>query len=167
MHAIGIVHTACATLALLLGSVIFLRRKGTRAHVRVGWAYAATMAGVNVTALCIYRLTGRFNLFHAMAVASLVMLAGGLAQVVPRRRPRNWPWRHYQYMSWSFVGLLAATNNEAFVRVPPLARLTAATVPALPMVVTGGLVGVCALVIIRKQEAVLGPFRPASPTGSD
>jgi len=125
------------------------------------------MGGVNATALCIYRLTGRFNLFHALAVASLGMLAAGLAQVVPRRRPRNWLWRHYQYMSWSFVGLLAATNNEAFVRVPPLARLTTETVPALPMLVTAGLVGACAVVIVRRQRAVLAPFRPAGPAGSN
>src|SRR5690349_3962326 len=139
MSTIGIVHTACGALALLLGSVIFLRPKGTRAHIRIGWAYAGSMTAVNATALCIYRLTGRFNLFHALALASLGMLAAGLAQVVPRRRPRNWLWRHYQYMCWSFVGLLAATNNEAFVRVPFLARLTRDTVPALPMLVTAGL----------------------------
>jgi uncharacterized membrane protein len=164
MDALGIFHTACGALALLLGSVIFLRPKGTRAHVRIGWAYAACMAGVNTTALGIYRLTGRFNLFHALAVASLVMLAAGLAQVVPRRRPRNWLWRHYQYMCWSFVGLLAATNNEAFVRVPALARLTAQTSPALPMLATAGLVAVCGVIIIRKQGAVLAPFRPSGNT---
>jgi hypothetical protein len=123
------------------------------------------MGVVNATALCIYHLTGRFNLFHALAVASLVMLAAGLAQVVPRRRPRNWLWRHYQYMCWSFVGLLAATNNEAFVRVPPLTRLTAETVSALPMVVTAALVAVCGVVIVRRQDAVLAPFRPAGETG--
>jgi uncharacterized membrane protein len=170
MDALGIAHTACGALALLLGAVVFLRPKGTRAHVRVGWAYAACMVGVNATALFIYRLTGRFNLFHALAVASLLMLAAGLAQVVPRRRPRNWLWRHYQYMCWSFVGLLAATNNEAFVRVPPLARLTGQTVPALPMLVTAGLVAACGAVIVRNQAAVLAPFqpprRPAGPTGA-
>jgi uncharacterized membrane protein len=159
MSPLGIVHTACGSLALLLGAVIFLRPKGTRAHVRVGWAYAACMGGVNATALCIYRLTGRFNLFHALAVGSLAMLAGGLAQVVPRRRPRDWLWRHYQYMSWSFVGLLAATNNEAFVRVPPLARLTASTVSALPMLVTAGLVAACGVVIVSKQQALLARLR--------
>jgi hypothetical protein len=122
------------------------------------------MVVVNTTALCIYHLTGRFNLFHALAVASLVMLAAGLAQVVPRRRPRLWLWRHYQYMAWSYVGLLAATNNEAFVRVPPLARLTAATVPALPLLVTAALVVVCGVVIVGRQNAVLAPFRPGGNT---
>jgi uncharacterized membrane protein len=159
MDVLGTVHVVCGALALVLGSVIFLRPKGTRAHIRAGWAYAACMGGVNGTALFIYRLTGRFNLFHALAVASLVMVAAGLAQVAPRRRPRRWLWRHYQYMCWSFVGLLAATNNEAFVRVPPLTRLTATTVPALPMLVTAGLVAACGLVIVRTQEPVLTRLR--------
>jgi len=160
VNPLGLIHTACGALALVLGAVIVLRPKGTRAHVRAGWAYAACMGGVNGTALGIYRLTGRFNLFHALAVASLVMVAAGLLQVAPRRRPQRWLWRHYQYMSWSFVGLLAATNNEAFVRVPALARLTAATAPALPLLVTAALVAACGVVIVRRQAAVLAPFRP-------
>src|SRR4029078_6180974 len=106
-------------------ATVFLLPKGTRTHVRVGWGYAACMGGVNGTALCVYRLTRHLNLFHAPAVASLGTVAGGLAQVARRPRPRNWAWRHYQYMCWSFVGLLAATDNEAFVRIPALRRLTA------------------------------------------
>jgi uncharacterized membrane protein len=158
MSPIGIVHTLCGTLALLFGTIIFLLPKGTRTHIRLGWVYAASMVGVNATALCIYELTGRFNLFHALALASLAMVVIGLAQVVPRRRPRNWLWRHYQYMCWSFVGLLAATNNEAFVRLPVLARLTSRTLPALPMIMTAILVAACAVVIVRKQGPLTSRF---------
>jgi uncharacterized membrane protein len=158
MSPIGIVHTSCGVLALVFGTTILLLSKGTRTHVRVGWAYVVCMAGVNATALCIYQLTGHFNLFHALALGSLVMVVVGLGQVVPRRRPRNWLWRHYQYMCWSFVGLLAATNNEAFVRVPVLQRLTTQTLPALPLLTTAALVGVCAVVIVRRQTAILARY---------
>jgi uncharacterized membrane protein len=171
MSALGIIHTACGVLALLLGAVIFLRPKGTRAHVRAGWAYVACMGIVNATALCIYRLTGHFNLFHALALASLGMVAAGVAQVVPRRRPRNWAWRHYHYTSWSYVGLLAATNNEAFVRVPALARLTGNTAAALPMLATAGLVAACGAVIFRRQDSTLARYglarRPNEPADSN
>jgi uncharacterized membrane protein len=158
MSVIGIVHTACGTLALLLGATVFLLAKGTRTHARIGWAYAACMGGVNATALCIYHLTGHFNLFHALAVASLGMVAVGLAQVVPRRRPRHWAWRHYQYMCWSYVGLLAATNNEAFARLPTLRRLATGTTAALPLLATAGLVAVCGAIIFRQQSATLGRY---------
>jgi uncharacterized membrane protein len=158
MSFLGIVHTACAVLGLGLGAAIFLRPKGTRAHAWLGWAYAASMAAVNLTALCIYRLTGHFNLFHVLAVVILVMVAVGLAQVAFRRRPRRWAWRHYQYMCWSYVGLLAATNNEAFVRVPALGRLTDQTTAALPLVATAVLVAACGAVIVRRQAAVLARY---------
>lgn len=158
MSALGISHTVCGVLALLLGAAIFLRPKGTRTHVRVGWAYAVCMGTVNGTALCIYRLTGHFNLFHALALASLAMVAAGVAQVAFRRRPQNWAWRHYHYMCWSYVGLLAATNNEAFVRIPVLARLTGNTVAALPMLATAGLVAACGVAIFRRQDSVLARY---------
>jgi uncharacterized membrane protein len=160
MSFLGIVHTACAVLGLLLGAVIFLRPKGTRSHARLGWSYAASMAAVNLTALCIYRLTGRFNLFHVLAVVILVMVSVGLAQVAFLRRPRRWAWRHYHYMCWSYVGLLAATNNEAFVRVPALVRLAEHTTAALPLLATAGLVAACGVVIRRRQARVLARYDP-------
>jgi hypothetical protein len=118
------------------------------------------MSVVNLTALCIYRLTGRFNLFHALAIVILVMVAIGLAQVAGRRRPRRWAWRHYQYMSWSYVGLLAATSNEAFIRTPALVRLTERSTPALPLIATAGLVAACAVVIFRRQRTILARYDP-------
>jgi uncharacterized membrane protein len=163
MSHIGVVHTACAVLGLVLGAAIFLRPKGTGSHARLGWAYAVSMTAVNVTALCIYHLTGRFNLFHALGIGILAMIAVGLAQVAFRRRPRNWAWRHYQYMCWSYVGLLAATNNEAFVRIPALVRLAERTSSALPLLVTAGLVAACGVVIFRRQAAMLERYDRASP----
>lgn len=160
---VGGIHAALGALALLLGGWIFVAAKGTRAHVRLGWAYAACMGGVNVTALCIYRLTGGPNVFHALAVASLAMTGIGLAQPLFRRRLRRWVWRHYQYMSWSYVGLLAATTNEALVRVPTLRRLTA-HVPGLPLIASTALVAAGALVIFSYQRRVLASL-PASAHG--
>jgi uncharacterized membrane protein len=160
MSVLGIIHTACSVLGLVFGAIIFLRPKGTRAHAWLGWTYAATMAVVNVTALCIYRLTGGFNLFHALSIVILVMVVIGLAQVARRSRPRRWLWRHYQYMCWSFVGLLAATNNEAFIRVPALVGLAERTTRALPLIATAGLVAICAAVIFRRQAATLARYDP-------
>ena len=124
---LGAFHTACGALALLLGVWIFLTEKGTRRHLRIGWAYVGSMACLNGSALVIYRLTGGFNMFHALAIFSLTTVGIGVAQVRWRYRPPNWLWRHYQYMSWSYVGLLAATCNEAFVRVPLLIGIVGST----------------------------------------
>ncbi len=152
---LGIFHTVCGILALLLGAAIFLRTKGTQAHIWCGWAYALSMFCLNFSAFGIYNLTGGFNIFHILAGISLAMLGIGLAQVLARKRWRKWLWRHYQYMSWSYVGLLAATCNEAFVRIPVLQNLTAQTSATLPLLVMAVLVVACAGVIFAKQRQTL------------
>src|SRR5262249_51078971 len=101
---LGVVHTFLGAVSLILGGLIFLRTKGTRAHVRVGWVYFGSIVSVNVSSLFIYQLTGTFNVFHVMAIVSLVMTVSGVLQVRFRSRLRNWLRRHYQYMSWSYVG---------------------------------------------------------------
>lgn len=120
------------------------------------------MSCLNLSAFAIYNLTGGFNIFHLLAGISLAMLSVGLAQVLARRRWRKWLWRHYQYMSWSYVGLLATTCNEAFVRIPALQQLTAMSSTALPLFVMAVLVAACALVIFAKQRRTLDRYRGAA-----
>src|SRR5947209_7125942 len=96
LSILGMFHTGCGVLALILGAWIFLARKGTRAHVRAGWAYVGSMACLNVSALGLYNLTGGFNAFHALALFSVATVAAGVVQVLGRRRWRKWMWRHYQ-----------------------------------------------------------------------
>jgi len=159
--AFGAAHAAAGVLALAAGLVIFLGRKGTARHMRLGWVYVGCMAWVDASALSIRRLTGRFNLFHALAVVSLVMVVGGVAQVVWRRRIRRWLWRHYQYMSWSYVGLLAATANELCVRVPALKAMTLRSRGWLPVAASAVIVAASALVIVSNQRRVLLPLDDA------
>jgi hypothetical protein len=116
------------------------------------------MACLNGSAFGLYNLTGGFNTFHALAVVNLATVAVGVAQALGRRRWRRWMWRHYQYMAWSYVGLLAATCNEAFVRVPPLQRLAAGTAGPLPLLVMAALVAVSGAVIFAMQRRVLARY---------
>jgi hypothetical protein len=88
------------------------------------------------------------------------MVLGGVAQVLWRRHIRRWLWRHYQYMCWSYVGLLAATANEACVRIPAFAALSARTRGALPLFTSAAIVGGAALIIFRRQAQILAPFAP-------
>jgi uncharacterized membrane protein len=150
----------------VLGGWIFLAQKGTRAHVRAGWGYVASMACLNGTALALYHLTGGFNTFHALAVFSLATVAAGIIQVLGRRRWRRWLWRHYQYMAWSYVGLLAATVNEGFVRVPALQRLAASTTAPLPLLVMACVVVGCGGVIFAMQRRVLTRYGGVAESGA-
>lgn len=119
------------------------------------------MVCLNVTALAIYRLTGAFNVFHLLALISLATLLIGFTSVRRRHSMRRWLWRHYQYMCWSYVGLLAATINEASVRIAPLRQFTASTGPALPLVASLGLVIVSGLIIRGSQDRILKGFGEA------
>jgi len=78
MPPLGLVHLACAVVALGAGAGVLLLRKGTRRHRRLGWVYVAAMLGLNLTALLIYRLFGRFGPFHLAALLSLVTVLAGL-----------------------------------------------------------------------------------------
>lgn len=112
-------------------------------------------------------MTGRFNTFHALAIFSRATVVAGVAQVLGRRHWREWMWRHYQYMAWSYVGLLAATCNEAFVRIPPLQRWAAGTTPPLPLLAMATVVVLSAAVICGMQRRVLARYSgSAEPPGA-
>src|SRR5262245_65904896 len=106
LSALGTAHLAPALAALLLGALVLLERKGTPAHRAIGASYVMAMLLTNLTALAIYRLTGRFGPFHALALASPATVALGLRAVIRRRQ--GWLHTHYHCMAWSYVGLLAA-----------------------------------------------------------
>jgi uncharacterized membrane protein len=131
MSAIGWVHTVLAIMALATGAWNLLRPKGTTLHRWTGRAFAMAMLGLNVSALTIYRLTGRFEMFHALALLSLATLAVGIVPVLLRRPHRHWLNWHYFGISIAYAGLVAAFGSELLVRVPVLRPLVfSATIDA-------------------------------------
>ncbi len=153
MYWTGLIHVAFAFTALISGFFVFFNKKGTRRHKKIGWVYGASMLGLNVTALSIYRLFGTFGPFHVLAVVSLVTIVLGLLHVILRRPKKNWYEHHAYWMSWSYVGLAAAAAAEVTSRVPDS--------PFWWMVVGGSLV-VVALgqrLINTKVPGIVEPFR--------
>jgi uncharacterized membrane protein len=159
--------------ALAAGAAVLLTRKGTRRHRQLGWTYVVSMLLLNVTALLIYRLFGRVGPFHVGAVFSLVtVVAGTVAALGARRaRARRNPVeraraleRHYQWMTWSYVGLAAAAVSEITTRMPALrprpgqgmAFAITVAVATLLVIVVG------ARLIRRHRSALLSPYRPAA-----
>jgi uncharacterized membrane protein len=157
MNVLGWFHTTCAVVALLSGAAVLMRRKGTSIHRRTGWVYVGSMLLMNGTALMIYRLFGGFGPFHVAAIFSLVTIVGGIVPAV-RRRP-NWLDRHYQWMSWSYVGLWAAAASEVTTRVPGFQFWWMVLAGTVAVLVVG------AVIIRRHARAVTAPFRqPAAAT---
>lgn len=107
-----------ATVAIILGSVIVAKPKGTNPHRMLGRVYVACMAFVCGSAFFIYNLYGTFGPFHWTSVGQTGCLIAGLVPLFRRRVDSNWKAKHAFYMSWSYVGLLAALAGEITARVP-------------------------------------------------
>lgn len=111
-------HIATAFSALIFGLCVFMIRKGTRLHKQFGYAYFFNMLGLNLSALFIYRLTGQLGLFHAAALASLATVLAGFVVAYLRLPNGRWLEMHYDFMNWSYAGLVAAAVAEATTRIP-------------------------------------------------
>jgi uncharacterized membrane protein len=111
-------HLIAACTALLAGLGVILTRKGTRLHKQLGYVYFFNMLGLNISALFIYRLTGHFGPFHGAALASLLTLIAGFIPAYLRIPQGRWLELHYEFMNWSYVGLIAAGVSEAATRLP-------------------------------------------------
>lgn len=148
MDWLGLIHFATALLAMLAGAVVVGRPKGTRLHRRIGRVYVASMLALNISALSIYDLFGGFGPFHAAAIFSLLTIVIGVGSAW-RRHP-NWRFSHAYWMSWSYVGLLAAAVAESATRYLQFDFGWTAAVASAAVLVAGG------FVIGRRLPPLLG-----------
>lgn len=114
---IGFVHLVFSILALIFGTVVLFKTKGTLSHKRIGYVYVFMMTGVVITAFMIYRLFGKFGIFHWAAVVSTVTLIGGMLPMF-LKKPKSYIKMHLSFMYWSVFGLYGAFVAETLVRIP-------------------------------------------------
>lgn len=112
----GQIHIVAGCLALLIGAGVVWSTKGSPLHRFAGILYVFAMLALNISALTLYDMTGRFGPFHVGALFSSLCLLQGLAAVI--RKQGGWLRAHYRWMGWSYFGLVAAAFAEAAVRVP-------------------------------------------------
>jgi uncharacterized membrane protein len=122
---VGWLHLIASVLALVFGTWVLITSKGTRAHRRIGYLYTVSMILLIATAFLIYRLFGRFGVFHAAALVSAATLTCGMLPAV-LRKPKNWLDLHFSFMYWSVFGLYAAFVAEVAVRLPVKTMFTSA-----------------------------------------
>lgn len=116
--SIGLIHLTASLIAVAAGSWVLIGQKGTQLHRRVGYVYAASMVVLIITAFMIYRLFGRFGVFHITAAVSAATLALGMVPVILRKPSESWLNLHFGFMYWSVVGLYAAFAAELLTRIP-------------------------------------------------
>jgi len=154
-------HVTFAVLALAFGVGIFVTRRGTPSHRRLGYCYVACMAVTNAGALSLYARTGEFGPFHLAALISLATLVAGILPAILRRPRGGWLKLHWEFMSWSFVGLVAATVAEAAFRLPNVAYWPSIVAGTILVCLSGG-------VWIYKSRGAMRQFiRARSETTGD
>lgn len=154
MSAVGWIHTGFATCALVTGTIVVFRPKGTRNHRLLGRLYVGSMVGLLGTAFLIYRLFGGFGVFHWLAVLGALTLIGGFVAARLRGSISGWLEPHYYLMGYSYVGLVAATGAEIAVRVPGAGFAWAAGAASVIVTIVG------AFVIHTRAESLIREVRP-------
>ncbi|MCW1970955.1 MAG: DUF2306 domain-containing protein [Anaerolineae bacterium] len=154
MSPLGLFHTAMGVIALISGLLVYLKPQGTATHRRIGYVYVLSMVLLNVTALMIYRLFGGFGPFHVLAIISLITLLRGIVPAYRKRPAGQWLTQHYLGMSWSYVGLWAATAAEIASRGPWVTGRGPAFGISV-FVASAVIIAIGAIVINRKQADIL------------
>jgi uncharacterized membrane protein len=150
----GTIHACLAMAGILIGLLQFLLAKGTRAHRALGYAYVYGMVAADGAALLVYQFTGRFNILHVGAIANLLCIVAAIVPVLRSPRPLDWKALHYRWISWSYVGLLAAASTELVVRNSHLATKGQAWIATA---LVSGLVTATGAGLIRRYWPASGP----------
>ncbi len=149
----GWVHTVLASVGIIVGAEQVLRRRRDRLHRRLGCVYVVSMVIADCVILTVYRFSGRFNVFHVGALVNLVTMAVAMRPMLRSPRPAQWRLTHYMWITWSYVGLLAAALTEFVIRTQPFGiggAAVAATIVS-SMLVTG--VGAVLIQLNRPKRA--------------
>ena len=70
----GLFHVIMALVAMITGTIVIIKSKGTRLHVAIGYTYFFSMLTMNLSSFMLYGLLGHFGPFHVAAIISLLTL---------------------------------------------------------------------------------------------
>lgn len=135
---LGTLHLVFAITALGAGATVVFRPKGDSRHRALGYCYVASLLVVNVSALSVYEDSAVAGPFHVMATVSLVTLFSGFMPVFLRRPASRWLALHAYFMSWSYVGLVAAGTAQLATMSSDLPGAILVGLPSVLIVIVGG-----------------------------
>lgn len=116
--SLGWFHFLTSLIALLAGTYVLLKPKGTKKHKQVGYVYVCSMILVCGAALGVYNISGDFGVFHILAIAGLLTLIAGMIPVLLKNIQKKYTIFHLWFMYYSVLGLYAAFVAELSIRVP-------------------------------------------------
>ena len=133
----GHIHLISAIGALIFGSWVLMKPKGTNPHRRWGYAFVASMTVMLLSSFLTYQLYGHFGLFHYMSVLSSLTLLAGMLPIWLKRPRLTYRFMHLQFMYWSVIGLYMALAAELFTRVPDTPFLTMVIISSTAVYIAG------------------------------
>ena len=145
----GWIHTIFSTIGILVGAEQVIRTRRDRLHRWLGYVYVTVMVVGDLAILTVYRFNGHFNVFHVGAIANLLCIGMALQPMLAKPRPLQWKLKHYMWICWSYVGLLAAALTEFIIRTQPLPGRGATMIAT--MLATSFVCGVGAWLIQRNR----------------
>ena len=151
----GWIHTVFSTIGILVGAEQVIRTRRDRLHRWLGYVYVVCMVAGDLAILTVCRFNGRFNVFHVGAVANLLCIGMALWPMLAEPRPAQWKLKHYMWICWSYVGLLAAALTEFIVRTQPIPGRGASIV--VTIAATTFVCAVGAWLIGRNRPAPVAP----------
>lgn len=144
---IGLTHLIAGLFAVIFGGLVILLRKGTKVHRQVGYLYVISMVILIISSFGIYRLFGKFGLFHFFSIVATFSLLMGMIPMLKKQRTSKDYKTHFTRMYFSVVGLYAAFAAESFVRIPKLGSFWLVVAWSFILVVVTSI-----LIFIRKQK---------------
>jgi uncharacterized membrane protein len=112
----GALHALLALSCIVIGAIQLSAAKNGVGHRARGYAFVYAMLVADASALALYRFNGAFNMFHVGAIANFACIVLAMIPVLRSPRASNWKRRHYYFIAWSYVSLLAAAASEVVIR---------------------------------------------------
>jgi uncharacterized membrane protein len=112
------IHLAATILALGLGTVMLLRRKGTISHRTLGWAWVGLMLVAAISSFWVTGITGHFSPIHGLSLLVLVLVPAAILAI--RRGKVS---THRKAMIGLFVGALVIPGLFTLLPMRLLGRL--------------------------------------------
>ena len=145
-------HATGATLALMLGAVVVLRRrKGDRAHRRMGRVWMVAMYWTVLSSFWIRKLhPGHFSWIHGLSVFTFITLTIALWAALTHRVET-----HKRFVVGSYCGLLGAFLGAVAVPV----RLMPQLAFHRPLVLAAALAAVAGVTALIARQALAAALR--------
>ena len=96
------IHTYSAIAALIIGCVVFLRKKGTPVHKATGRVWVLLMLFVAISSFWI-KSNGQFSWIHLLSIWTMISLTAAIV-LIRKRNVRA----HQGFMIGTFIGLFIA-----------------------------------------------------------